>query len=197
MATDGDRIARPLIFFILGPSGVGKTTLCDHLALHGMLHINFDRPDCNGVDQEGLRSEWNAFLDDRNPQTLAEAIRHRVRGAARGGATITCPSGIVPSATTDAIGPRLCRRYLSQLSATGFCTVILYGSRDDCIRAFLRREAGSGRGLGQNHWDENNHYWAHKFQPTDFAEKIVLTFRNGAHRPLAELVAEILSRVVV
>ena len=183
------------ILFILGPSGAGKTTLGDQLAQHGVLHINFDRPDCNGVDRERLRKEWNAFLDDRNPQPLADAIRQRMQSSGAKGASITCPSGIVPSTAAGANGCELSRAYLSQMRTVGFHTIILHGTRDDCLAAFQCREAGTGRGLGQDWWDANNAYWQYMFQPTDFAGEVLSAFSSGQHRPLAELVAQIQTKL--
>src|SRR5262249_32808173 len=52
-------MSKPVVF-LLGPSGVGKTTLGD--ALHeklGMHHILFDgHPEGDGVDVAKLRTEW-------------------------------------------------------------------------------------------------------------------------------------------
>lgn len=191
----GEQTDHVLIVFLLGPSGAGKTTLGDALVQHSMLHANFDRPDCVGVDRECLRTEWNAFLDDRNPLPLAEAIRSRVQAAGRRGAVVTCPSGIVPSTVAGARGVELPREYLTRMAVVGLCTVILHGSRVDCIASFLRRESAAQSGRGPDWWDANNAYWHRTFQPAEFSGDVLPAFTNGRHRPVAELVAEIRTRL--
>jgi hypothetical protein len=178
------------ILFILGPSGAGKTTLADYLASqHRVLHINFDQPG-NGVDIEGLRKEWNALLDDRNPISLVDAIRNRIRAGDWRGASVTCPSGIVPSGNPGASGCLLSKEYLQEMKSLGLHCIVVYGTRDECLAAFLARDPDKD----ERYWRANNPHWHTNSAKKDFGELILRAFSEGRRRSLPDIFKEIQHR---
>jgi len=187
----GDPMNKEPILLILGPSGAGKTTLGDYLAEHHcMLHVNFDQPG-DGVDIEHLRKEWNAFLDDRNPQFLADEIRRRIRAGGWKGASITCPSGIVPSSDPNAPPWFLPRKYPREMKGIGLHCVVVYGTREECLAAFLSRD----RNLNETYWNDNNSWWYTASSANDFGEYMLQAFNNGHRRELREMFEEIQRRL--
>src|SRR5205809_846247 len=133
------------ILFILGPSGAGKTTLAENLGKNcKFLHLDFDLSKVDGVNQAGLREEWNPFVSHRRFEPLIESIRKKIVKPLKG-ASVTCPSGVV-----------LPRDLLIKMKLFGVECVIMYGSRADCLAAFLRREKETGRGFNEEHWVVNN-----------------------------------------
>lgn len=67
-------------YFLLGPSGVGKTTFGDWLQDNRRyLHIAVDRGDRdNGLNTEGLIELWNKLLEG-NPAPFDSELQKRAR----------------------------------------------------------------------------------------------------------------------
>lgn len=136
-------MSKPVVF-LLGPSGVGKTTLGDALERDaGMLHILFDgHPAGNGVDVAGLRPQWEALLGARNPQPLAGEVRRRVEAGGRSGAVISCPSGIMPAQDGRAAAWHFPRSLVTTMASVSVRCAVLVGPAEACTEAAVHR-AGS------------------------------------------------------
>jgi len=174
------------IIFLLGPSGSGKSTLSGWLAEDlQMLHLEIDRwPDGNGIDLEGLRSEWKAFLETRQVDGLATVIRQRGREAGRRGAVLSFPSTLV-------LDPGL----FQAGEGHGIKSFVLYGTAAECLAAFLDRERATGRKLSQEHWIQNNanSYITHSRQ--EFTHYRLQAFAAGGFRTRGDLVAEVTEKL--
>lgn len=177
--------ARLPILFLLGPSGSGKTKLGGWLAEDlQMLHLEIDRwPHGDGIDLEGLRREWDAFLETGQSANLSVAVRDRVRQAGANGAVLSFPSTLV-------LDPVLIRA----AEQRGIRSLVLYGTGAECLRAFLGRE-GTGRGLGQDHWVQNNGGPYIAYSREEFAPYRLDVFASGEHRERVHLVADVRNRV--
>jgi len=135
------------ILFVLGPSGAGKTTLGEWVEedLH-FLWIELDRwMESDGVDQANLRPEWNELMDRCQAGAIAKSLRAQVLEKSDRGAILTFSSRLVFSTSQ-----------LASLEHAGIRVLVLYGSQEDCLAAFLKREQESGRNLPKEHWLGNN-----------------------------------------
>ena len=129
------------IGMLLGPSGVGKTTVCQYAEEHlDWLWIELDR-------SSGPRDRRHDHLP--HPKESATGfftkLRIRINESDHRGALISCPS-------TTIIGEPVA----AQLAAIGVHVIYLCGSTDLCIERFLQREAATGRNLTLAYWNENN-----------------------------------------
>jgi adenylate kinase family enzyme len=177
---------RSPILFLLGPSGSGKTRLGGWLAEDlQMLHLEIDRwPGGDGIDLEGLRTEWNAFLGAGQATSLATAIRGRTRQAGAHAAVLSFPSSLVLAGTS-----------IRAAEEHGIQSLVLYGSAAECLRAFLARERATGRRLDQDHWMQNNAGPYIAYSQEEFAPYRLDAFTGGAHRTRADLVEDVRRRM--
>ena len=136
----------PIVLFLLGPSGVGKSSLGKYLSTKNWLHIEIDRyPEGDGIDLNNLRTEWEEYYLKSLPGALHSELKLRTISASASGCILTVPNGLV-------IG-----RALVELSQeVGISVRYLYGPAADCISTFLQREISSGRGLTAEHWVRYN-----------------------------------------
>ena len=66
------------IIFVMGLSGAGKSTLGELVSTNlNFTHLEQDRPDNNGIDDEGLRRQWDIYIDNLDAKPLAEALRKK------------------------------------------------------------------------------------------------------------------------
>jgi hypothetical protein len=167
------------ILFVLGPSGAGKTTLGQWLAedLH-FLRIEIDQWPADGIDRANLRPEWNEFWDRCQAGAIASTLRARVLNDGARGAVLTFPSRVVFSV-----------QQLAVLEQAGIRVLVLYGSEDDCLAAFLRREKESGRNLTEEHWRRNSCDTHKLLADSSYAPYRVTVFQAGRFRDRAALVA--------
>ena len=175
------------VVFLLGPSGVGKSTLGAWVREDlRFLHLEIDRWDGahgDGIDLEGLRTEWNTFCHGGEASPLAAAIRERIVAACRRGAVLTFASPLVLSPAQIAL-----------LARFGISVLVLYGSGAECLQAFLEREGTSGRGLPLEHWMFHNAASHAKFSLSEYAPYRIMAFHDGRFRTREALVDEVRKR---
>jgi hypothetical protein len=178
-ANIGCMLPRVIVF---GPSGVGKSTVPQELTRQNWLHFESDVPSGrDGVTEAGLRSEWDGLYCRQQPDQFSAALETRAKAADRLGAVVSLPSLILFASSV-----------LASCQQTGLTPVILFGSRDDCLRAFVDRECRTGRNLSVAHWDANNLQQS-AFGSQEYAAFRIEAFRDHAHRPLRELIDEIVN----
>ena len=136
MAMSGYRL-----LLLLGPSGAGKSFIGSCLQeAHDWVWIEADMWGCDGFDENGLRSEWDAFLERGQPLPLTEALRRRGADRGRRSVVLTLPSGVlIPAERVQALESYFAVRYL-------------FGAPEHCIKAFLDREAETRRLLPREWW---------------------------------------------
>lgn len=128
--------------FILGPSGSGKSAVASHLAKSdNLLWLELDL--CTeGTAYHGIRTEWEDFLDHARPQPLASKLDAMATLAEKGAVVLSFPGYSI-------FEPRHMR------AARGhFRIAYLTGTKDQCLQAFLDREARNGRQLPREHWEK-------------------------------------------
>jgi hypothetical protein len=170
---------------LLGPSGAGKSQLGESLQDDlGLLWIEADLfGDTNPFAHLGLWRAWDA-LHRHAPARLRDALYARARVAGRSGAVLTLSSVNTIAASQ-----------MEKADAAGLHCIILFGSPEDCLRAFLEREQRSGRGLNEGHWLRCNSPSFPIFSAADVAKFRLSAFTDGRHRDRAALVADVRQRL--
>ena len=168
---------------LLGPSGAGKSTLAEALAKQGWLHIDLDQWELDGLAIHKLDRQWEALSHRRDPIPLSTELSKRLDAGSHAGVVLSFPSGVV-------FGIELLKR----VKESGLAIAILYGSATDCFAAFARREAAMARDLDRGHWEANSIDNLRVYSRPEFDAFRVHAFRDGFHRPLDELAAELISR---
>jgi len=175
------------IVFLLGPSGVGKSTLGQWLAEDSaLLSLEIDRfPRGDGIDAEGLRKEWDSFFSGGSPAPLVAAIRSRVAEAKAAGAVLSFPSRLVLNASR-----------LHELRDLGVTSLVLYGTAAACLNAFLEQEKMLKRVAGDlvEFWFSQNRHSYFEFSRPEFAPFRVVAFQKDKRVSRADLVAEVQQR---
>lgn len=129
----------PKILFLGGLSGAGKSWFSSHCLAeeHNWLHIEIDVRGRDGIDVNGLRSPWDAFLaadaggPAPRPRPLYEELCRRVGSF----------SGVVLSFSSCQVFQE---RHV-QAAKGYFYFAYLYGPPDESRRAFLEREEKEAR----------------------------------------------------
>jgi len=163
-------LRRPLLVFVLGVWGAGKSSLGRGLAGHGFLHIEIDRwLEGSGIDLAGLRREWDAFAQQARIVPLVDALSARAAGAERGAVALTLPSGVIPAA-----------RHRAALHRARIRTLIPYGTAAECLDGWLAREREHGRPADAERWIASNALPYARFSAPEHADHRVASFRGGA-----------------
>jgi hypothetical protein len=101
-------------------------------------------------------------------------VRVRAKAARAAGAVLSFPTFGFSRAQLDAG------------AAVGISTLILYGSEERCLAAFLERERRTGRGFGAARWHQYNDEPLRVFGGPDYAEKRIEAFKPDGSRWLRE-----------
>lgn len=133
------------IWFILGPSGSGKSFLSKKIAdRQNWLFYEIDQHPKDGIDEAQLRNEWDDYYRRNLPDPLFQTLLTRMKDAQKRGVILSFPSTLV-----------LKGRGLQVLE--GKVHVIYFsGTEGQCLDVFLDRERRTGRNLDATHWAQNN-----------------------------------------
>lgn len=177
-------MAQPILI-VLGPSGSGKTTLAGWLEKeHHYLWLEIDRMGAlDGIDQAGLRSEWDAFIGRNDPSELAASLHRRCSRACRG-VVLSFQSKVLPSPTM-----------LQAAERNGISSIILYGSLAECRQAFLEREQHLMRGLDERHWMKHNEKAHGMFSHPAYQPYRLAMFESGRFRSRQAILSDLNSRI--
>jgi hypothetical protein len=163
---------------LTGPSGAGKSFLGKFLESEGWLYLEADQHPKDGIDELGLRSEWDAFFGRRDPRALSDELIRRAEKHT--GVILTLPSGAIPC-------PDLISASEAELNIR-----FLWGDPRNCLRAFLDREKKSGRNLPASHWDSNNGEVFKRLSQSAYHPYLVDVFDSqGVQIPCRELAQRI------
>jgi hypothetical protein len=175
------------ILFLLGPSGAGKSTLAGWVAEDfGFVHVEIDQfPVGDGIDLNGLRPEWDTFLNTGQAHGFAAAIRGRVERVRAAGAVLSFPSNLVLSVP-----------HMAAAAAAGIQCFVLYGPWEACLASFQRREEALDRGLDLAHWVRHNAGPHAAWAGPDCAPYRLAAYEGSARRGRADLVTEVKCRVL-
>ncbi len=125
-----------------------------------------------------LGRPWRNFVaGDASP--LSDELRRRSENANAAACIVSFPSGVVLTAAQIVVA-----------HAAGIAVRILYGSRDDCVRAFLTREAASDRRLDREHWLHYNRHTHDTFGAAEFSPYRLVTFGSNGSRLPIELIVD-------
>lgn len=161
-----------MLWFILGPSGVGKSSFGEYMAqAKNWLHLEIDQfPNGDGIDIHNLREPWNRFFFNKDPSASVAELTRRITSPGRAGCVATFPGGLVLSPEHI----RVCRKSIG--------IFYLYGSAAQCINAFLDREKETGRRLSFEHWVTNNYKTYLKMSAPGFEHNRVHVFTHMGKR---------------
>src|SRR6266571_5994139 len=127
------RTERLPVLVILGPSGSGKSSLGEWLQQdYGYWHLEIDQrdvPELERIRAVRLASEWETFLHRGDPVPLGTTLR-----------TWTTDRGFAGVVLSFSSLRCLSVIQIESLRTHGIHAVILYGTIEDCIGAFLYRE---------------------------------------------------------
>jgi hypothetical protein len=138
-----------------------------------MLHLEVDLPGADGIDQLGLRSEWNAFYSRNEGAPQATALRHRVAAPGRAGALSSLPSNAV--LTTGRV---------AAARAATMHVAIASGPPALRLNAFLRREREPGRGFDERRWHRFNDGVVAAYSSPEYTPLLLPTFNQDGDEPL-------------
>ena len=173
------------VLLIFGPSGSGKTTIARELVKKfNFLHYDIDPfyPTGDPIDNYHLRQEWNLYFDQGNPEALIEILNRRANEQNKDGIVLSFPSFILTP-------------YLFSIAfQVGLKSIILFGSKDECLNAFLKREEQNERFLPPIHWEINNNHFYDAMCNSEYDKYRVLTFEKGNRRTMDEILKEIFEK---
>lgn len=169
----------PPIWFMFGLSGAGKSALSNYLAVERhWLHLEIDLHPLDGIDEHHLRPEWNQFYNHRDHAPLTETLAVRCANANSNGVVLSFPGNLISAITPE------------HVAACGNVVrfIFLSGAPEFCLNSFLTREAQTGRGLGPQHWRENNQMLYYHLARVAFRRQAIDVFYENGDRKSFETI---------
>jgi hypothetical protein len=171
----------PRLMFLVGPSGVGKSTiaepLCSDLALY---HVDVDR---NPLKAYGIKDEWHEFWTGNNPGPIADALRAIAAAEGRAGALLSLPSN-----EKRVLHPG----HVDTAQRAGIEVVVLWGPEGLCKKARKGRDLELGLPWNESKYDERNRRTFELYIGPEYDGLRVEAFEeDGRRRPREETVAAI------
>jgi len=135
------------IWFVFGVSGAGKSHFSEFAAGHlGFFHYEIDQTPHDGITHLGLRSQWDAFLDEFKSRPLIDELTSRACRSGCPGAILSFPSNVLAELTKDHVDALAGEARL----------IVLTGEPELCKEAFLQRERATGRNYSASVWEAQN-----------------------------------------
>jgi hypothetical protein len=159
------------LLFLVGPSGVGKSTvaepLCGELALY---HVDADR---DRLKDHGLRDEWQEFWTGMNSAPIADALHGIASRERRAGVLLSLPSN-----KKRVLYPR----HVEAAHRTGIDVVVLWGAEELCKSARRDRDVELGMRWDEGVYDARNRRAFATYGRPEYERLRVETFDEGGGR---------------
>jgi len=170
---------------LVGPSGAGKTTIGAWAAEDlGLLWLEADVWNADGITRHRLRAQWNAFYENRNPRRLANTLSLRAKKNNRVGTMLTLPSPVILSPA-----------HVEAAAEHGLTVVVAWGTLENCVEAFNIRERQHPRGIDVSHWHHFNDACLVEYAKSCYVPLRLETFNaDGSRRFRSEIVRELGAR---
>jgi hypothetical protein len=170
------------VIFAIGPSGAGKSKISEWIATDlQFIHLDIDQK--NGFNANGLRREWHLFSYQLNPERLASVLHSRIIEANCSGAVLSFPSTRI-----------LTRAQIDAASSVGIFTVLLWGSKELCMRAALERP--NEPILNEGCYDRSNQRAFNIYGSSEYDDIRIEAFRPDGKRRSREHIMMIIRTLV-
>lgn len=177
------------ILFVLGPSGVGKSSISKGLEKHHrFLHIDIDknRNRIRGFELNHFPAEWDEDINGIDFAALATEIYRRVTIKQSAGAVVSFPTIHVFSA-----------EQLEAAFRVGITTVVLWATQEQCIEARRKRGQEKGRKpFSVDDYKKKNRGSFEAYARSEYGQYRIEVFRpdGSSHWPSEHVLALIMAR---
>ena len=178
---------RPIIF-LMGPSGIGKTTLANCVAAEwNYIHIDYDQWGGDENVFKPLRDGWESFKLSCNVKQFRDLIENTIPDTATG-AVLSFPSDDMMADLS----------VMEQAKETGLHIFIMYADANICRQTFIEREKTNGRGLPVEHWDKcNSHIYESGYLTSAHMPYLLEAYTSaGQRRTKDDLLSEIKKQII-